>query len=426
MRIACVGGGPAGLYFALLMKQLNLGHDVTVFERNGADSTYGWGVTFGADLLDKLYSIDPLSAQEIYQAAFHLINQVVDVQGKEVQRASGDCFSIKRQRLLDIMAERARDLGVHVEFNREIMAPSQLPTADLIVACDGVNSRTRLEAGSFQTDVRISTNKYMWLGTAKVFESFMYAFVHTGCGWVWAYAYGVDAESSTFIVECSPETWTGLGFDTMPPHDALALLEKLFERQLDGHPLVGQSRDSGCVRWLNFRTITNRRWHDGRIVLAGDAAHTTHYSIGGGTKLAIEDVIALARNLQHHDTLEMALQSYETQRYTALLLPQGEARLSAQWFENISRYIDLEPYQFSTLLHWRQSAILPHITPRLYYQLLRATEKIAVLRELRRRVGPKAKAIYGRHNPADDSSAVALVSKVNENLCEYFSSAPTS
>ncbi len=410
-----MGGGPAGLYFALLMKLLDPGHDVTVFERNGAGSTDGWGVTFGADLLDKLYGSDPPSAQEIDQAAFRWVNHVVDVQGKQVQHASGDGYSIKRQRLLDIMAERARGLGVHVELDHEVMAPSQLPEADLIVACDGVNSRTRLGTGSFETDVRISTNKYMWLGTGKVFESFMYAFVHTGSGWVWAYAYGVDAESSTFIVECSPETWTGLGFDTMPLHDSLSVLEKLFERQLDGHPLVGQNRDSAGARWLNFRTVTNRRWHDGKIVLAGDAAHTTHYSIGWGTKLAIEDVITLAENLQHQDTLEMALQAYETRRQTALLAPQGAARLSAQWFENISRYIDLEPCQFSMLLHGRQSPILPHMAPRLYYQLLRATEEIAVLRELRRRVGPKAKAIYGRRNPANDSSAITVFSKINEN-----------
>jgi 2-polyprenyl-6-methoxyphenol hydroxylase-like FAD-dependent oxidoreductase len=410
-----VGGGPAGLYFALLMKLHDQRHDVRVFERNGTDSTYGWGVTFGADLLAKLHGSDPWSAREISQAAFHWVNQVVDVQGKQVQRASGDGYSIKRQRLLDIMAERATGLGVHVEFDHEVMAPSQLPAADLIVACDGVNSPTRLAAGSFQTDVRISTNKYMWLGTSKVFESFTYAFAPTGSGWVWAYAYGVDAESSTFIVECSPETWTGLGLDAMAPHDSRCLLEQLFERQLDGHPLVGQNRDSAHVRWLNFRTVTNRRWHDGKIVLAGDAAHTTHYSIGWGTKLAIEDVIALAGNLQHHDTLERALQCYQAQRSAALLAPQGEARCSARWFEDISRYIDLEPHQFSMLLHGRRSPVLPHVAPRLYCRLLRATEEITVLRELRRRVAPRAKAVYGRRNPADDSSAVRVVSRVNEN-----------
>jgi 2-polyprenyl-6-methoxyphenol hydroxylase-like FAD-dependent oxidoreductase len=410
-----VGGGPAGLYFALLMKLSDPGHDVTVFERNRADSTYGWGVTFGADLLKKLYGSDPVSAQEIDQAAFRWVNQVVDVQAKQVQRAGGDGYSIKRQRLLDIMAERARGLGVHVELDHEVVAPSQLPAADLVVACDGVNSRTRLEAGSFQTDVHISTNKYMWLGTARVFESFTYAFVPTGSGWVWAYAYGVDAQSSTFIVECSPETWTGLGFDTMPPQESLCVIKKLFEHQLDGHPLVGQNRDSANVRWLNFRTVTNRHWHDGKIVLAGDAAHTTHYSIGWGTKLAIEDAIALAENLNHQDTLEMALQSYEAQRRTALLPPQGEARLSAQWFENISRYIDLKPHQFAMLLHGRRSPILPHIPPQLYYQLLRATEEVAVLRELRRRVGPRAKALYDRRNPADEGSAITVASKANEN-----------
>ncbi|HEX2745586.1 MAG TPA: FAD-dependent monooxygenase [Streptosporangiaceae bacterium] len=409
-----MGGGPTGLYFALVMKLQDSGHDVTVFERNGTDSTYGWGVTFGADLLAKLYRSDPLSAREIDQAAFHWVNQVVDVQGKPIQRASGDGYSIKRQRFLDIMAERAKGLGVQVEFDHEVMAPPHLPEVDLIVACDGVNSRTRL-AASFQTDVRISANKYMWLGTSKVFESFMYAFVPTGSGWVWAYAYGVDAESSTFIVECSPETWTGLGLDTMPPRDSLCLLEKLFERQLDGHPLVGQNRGSADVQWLNFRTVTNQRWHDGKIVLAGDAAHTAHYSIGWGTKLAIEDVIALAENLQHHDTLERALQSYQAQRHAALLPPQGEARCSAQWFENLSRYIDLEPHQFSMLLHGRRSPILPHVPPRLYCRLLRATEEITVLRELRRRVSPRAKALYSRRNQANDSPAGTVVSKANEH-----------
>ena len=202
-------GRRAGLYFALLMKLQDPGHDVTVFERNGTNSTYGWGVTFGADLMAELYSNDPLSAREIGQAAFHWVNQVVDVEGKQVQRASGDGYSIKQQRLLDIMAERAKGLGVRLEFDYEVMAPSELLQADLIVACDGVNSRTRLAARSLQTHVRINTNKYLWLGTSKVFKSFMYAFVPTGSGWVWAYAYGVDTESSTFIVECSPKTWPG-------------------------------------------------------------------------------------------------------------------------------------------------------------------------------------------------------------------------
>ena len=408
MKIACVGGGPAGLYFALLMKLHDAGHDVTVFERNGADSTFGGGVTFGADLLEGFYRNDPVSARDIDRAAFRWIDQVVDVQGKQVQRARADGYSIKRQRLLDIMADRAAGLGVQIRLGHEVMASAQLPDADLIVACDGVNSRTRLEAGSFQTDVRISINKYMWLATGKVFDSFMYAFVHTRSGWVWAYAYGVDAESSTFIVECSPETWTGLGFDTMPPDDCLCLLEKLFERHLDGQKLAGQVRDGTDVRWLNFRTVTNQRWHDGNLVLTGDAAHTTHYSIGWGTKLAIEDVIALDENVQRHGTLQTALRSYETQRRAALLPPQADARLSAQWFENVSRYIDRNPHQFSMLLHGRRSPLLPYISPGLYYQLLRTTEDVTILRKLRKMVGPQAKALSSRRNPAAMPSSPSI------------------
>ncbi len=396
MRVACVGGGPAGLYFALLMKLREPGHDITIFERSVAGSTYGWGVVFGDDLLEKLYRSDPRSAREIDQAAVRWVNHVVDVQGERVPHAGSGGYSINRQRLLDILAGRARGLGVHIEFDREVMAPSQLPEVDLIVACDGVNSRTRLEAGRFQTDVRLGSNKYIWLGTDKVFESFTFPFVHTDSGWVWAHAYRIDAESSTFIVECSSETWTGLGFDTMPPQDGLSLLEKLFERHLDGHRLVGQVRGDVNVRWSNFRTVTNQRWYDGKTVLTGDAAHTTHFTIGSGTKLAIEDVIALAENLQHHGQLKLALQSYQRQRQAALLQPQSEARLSAQWFENVSRYIDLKPHQFSTLLHGRGSPLLPYLPPHLYYQLHQATEKVTVLRELRRRVGPKARAIYSR------------------------------
>ena len=399
MKIVCVGGGPAGLYFALVTKLRDPGHDVTVFERNEADSTYGRGVTFGRDLLDKLHACDPVSAGEIQKAAFRWVGQVVDIRDEQVQRADGDGYSIGRQRLLDIMAHRAAGLGVRIEFGHEVMASFQLPEADLIVACDGANSRTRLAAGKFLTDTHVSTNKYIWLGTDKAFDSFLYAFVHTDGGWVWAYGYGVDAASSTFIVECPPETWAGLGFDVTPPDESLRLLEKLFARQLGGHQLSGQIGNNMDVRWLNFHTITNQRWYDGKVVLAGDAAHTTHYSIGWGTKLAIEDVIALAENLEEHDTLEGALLSYETQRRAALLPPQNEARCSAQWFENISRYTGLEPQQFSLLLDGRRSPLLPHISPMLYYQILRASENVAILRKIRKKVGPRAKAIYSRRGP---------------------------
>ncbi len=205
--------------------------------------------------------------------------------------------TISRQRLLDILAGRAQNLGVRIESGQEVLTPSQLPKADLIVASDGVNSRIRLEAGGFQTGVRVGGNKYIWLGTDKVFASFTYAFVPTGSGWVWAYGYGVDAKSSTFIVECSPHTWAGLGFDTLAPQDCLFVLGKLFEHHLDDRELIGQAGRGANAGWLNFRTVTNGSWHNGNVVLMGDAAHTTHFTIGSGTTLAIEDAISLAGNL---------------------------------------------------------------------------------------------------------------------------------
>jgi 2-polyprenyl-6-methoxyphenol hydroxylase-like FAD-dependent oxidoreductase len=409
MRIACVGGGPAGLYFALLMKLREPGHDITVLERNTADSTQGWGVTLGRDLLEELHRCDPVSAQEIHQAAFSQFDQVVDIHGRQVLYPGGGGYGISRRRLLDILACRAQGLGVRVEFGHEVMPASQLPTADLIVACDGVNSRVRQEAGAFQADVRLGDNKYLWLGTSKVFESFTYAFVPTDSGWVWAYCYGIGGGQSTFIVECSSETWAGLGFGTLSPQDGLSVLEKLFEGHLDEHPLLGQVQPGPGAGWLNFRTVTSRRWYDGRIVLAGDAAHTTHYTTGSGTILAIEDAIALAGNLQRHPgDQKLALASYERQRKAALRRPQSDARFSARWFESISRYADLEAHEFSALLHGRQSPLLPHLPPRLYHRLHQVTEEVTVLGELRRRLGPKAKALYSRYKPGQPGSGSAI------------------
>jgi len=396
LRVACVGGGPAGLYFALLLKLREPWHDVTVFERSAPGVARGWGVVFWGDLLEKLYSTDPESAREIKQASFVWDKMVVDVQGEQLVHAGGRGYGMGRQRLLEILARRALAAGVHIEFNHEVTASSQLPECDLIVACDGVNSRIRNETKGFQTNVQLGENKYIWLGTDKIFKAFSFPFVHTDSGWIWAHAYGVGAESSTFIVECPAETWAGLGFDTMPHEDCLAALEKIFERSLDGYQLIGQTSGETNAQWLNFRTVTNKHWHDGKIVLAGDAAHTTHFAIGSGTRLAIEDAIALADNLQRHGEVKPALEAYERERRAVLAGPQIAARLSAQWYENVPRYIGLKPRQFATLMRRRRSPLLPHLPPRLAYWLYPTSRDIPALRSLRGWAGPGLIAAYNR------------------------------
>jgi 2-polyprenyl-6-methoxyphenol hydroxylase-like FAD-dependent oxidoreductase len=396
MRIACVGGGPAGLYFAILMKALDPAHDITVLERNPRGVTYGWGVVFWDDLLEQLQASDPVTAAEIGASSFRWNGQLLAVDSKPPVHVGGHGYGIGRQRLLDILVERATGLGVRVEFESTV-EDRELPEADLIVACDGVNSRLReLRREQFQTDVVVGRNKYIWLGTSRVFDAFTFAFVHTDAGWIWCHAYGFDGNTSTFIVECSPETWTGLGFDTLSEDDSIRLLEKLFERHLQGHPLKSKVRSQGPAPWLNFRTVTNEKWHADNIALTGDAAHTTHFTIGSGTRLALEDAISLAAGLQEETSLSAALERYEQERRAALLRTQSDARLSARWFESVPRYIELDPPQVFALLRERRSPLLPRVPPRMYYQLYRETQRNAVLLRLRTWAAPSVKAVYSR------------------------------
>ena len=392
MKIACIGGGPAGLYFALSMKLRDPRHDITVLERRKAGSSFGWGITFEPRLLQKLYRNDPESAREIEQAAFVWHEQFVSIRGERILYDGGrDMYNFNRPDMTRLLSARAQHLGVRIDYGHEVLSASQLPEADLILAADGANSRIRQANPNFGTDIRMSQDKYIWLGTDKIFDTFTFHFVQTSGGWLWAATYGVGSKFSTFVVQTSPETWTALGFDTMQASDSLATLEELFKDQLEGHRLMGQVGEVGNARWLNFRTVSNQRWHDDKVVLAGDSAHTTHFTIGQGTGLAIEDAIALAENVHRCDDLGLALESYEQQRRAEIRPAQSQARLSGQWFENLSRYIALEPRQFAVLLHARCSPLLPPLPPRLFYQLQRASQEVVIVRKLRKRHRPVVK-----------------------------------
>ncbi|MGI5290013.1 FAD-dependent monooxygenase [Nonomuraea polychroma] len=381
MKVGCVGGGPASLYFAVLMKRADPSHDITVYERYPEGATYGWGVTYWEELYNNLHAADPESARAIGADSVRWDTWVAHVHDRPpcLVEHWDSGFGVSRSRLLAILADRARSLGVRIEYEREITSEEQLTGADLIVAGDGVNSALRQRhAGRFGTKITVGRNVYLWLGTTK-FDSFTFAFADTPHGWIWCYGYRYSKERSTCVIECSPETWAGLGFDRANEADSLALLEKLFADILDGHPLIGQDNSGESARWLNFRTLTNERWHHRNLVLIGDAAHTTHYSVGAGTALAFGDAAFLVHALHAKPQLEPALEFYERERQAGILPTQKAARNSARWYESLPRYVKLPSEQLLALLAQRHSALLPHVPPRLYYRFDQALGQAAWL-----------------------------------------------
>ncbi len=352
MRITCVGGGPAGLYFAVLAKLADPAHEVTVLERNPAGVTYGWGVVFWDDLLDDLFRYDPVSARRISEAACRWDEYEVRATGKAVTHLAGYGFSLGRHRLIEILAARAAELGADIRWSDDVAG---LPAADLVVACDGAGSRLREEhAEHFGAEIENGRNKYIWLGTPHVFDTFTFGFERTAAGWIWFHAYPFSAEASTFIVECAPETWTALGLDRLDAEAGCARLREIFAAHLGGQPLTDHRAGSGGTGWLNFRRITNRRWDHGTVALMGDAAHTTHFAIGSGTKLAMQDAMALADTLAAGDDLAAGLERYEHRRKAALAPLQRAALASSKWFERMPDHADLPATQFSYALSNRR------------------------------------------------------------------------
>jgi 2-polyprenyl-6-methoxyphenol hydroxylase-like FAD-dependent oxidoreductase len=379
------------------MKLSDPASDVIVLERNKEGVTHGWGVTMEQGFLARLAELDAESAEEIEWRSVHWRNQAVSFSGgREAGRENGDAHAVSRQRCMDILASRARQLGVTIRYEHDVRGKSELPAADLIVAADGADSLIRGGRREFGTTVTEGRNKHIWLGTGKLFDSFNFFFEPTEAGWIWAYAYQHEPRASTFIVECDPRTWAGLGFDGCSPTRALGRLEEIFSGHLDGHRLWSQFADGADAPWRNFRTVSNRRWHHGNVVLVGDSAHTAHFSGGLGTTQAIADAIALAAQLRRVGyraagdgaaDLTAALAAYQRQRQAELRRHASEAKRSAGWLENVPRYADLSPRQFATALHARRSALLPRLPPRLFCGLHDVPRWLGMAGELRSLAG---------------------------------------
>ena len=351
MRIICLGGGPAGLYFAILIKAAHPTHEVTVIERNPAGDTFGWGVVFSDATLSNFSAADPETHAEILANFHHWDNIDISFRGQEFTSGGHGFCGIGRRKLLAIFQRRAAALGVKLLFETEIREPDAYAGYDLIVAADGVNSPTRQRyAEIFQPQIEVGKCRYIWLGTRKRLDAFTFDFVETEWGWFTLHAYRFDEETSTFIVECRGETWAAAGLDRADQAASIAFCEKLFARRLEGRPLLANTRHPRGSSWLQFNRILCRRWHHGNIVLIGDAAHTAHFSIGSGTKLAMEDAIALARCLGRDDDVETALTRYQEAREPEALKLQSAARNRMEWFENVARHARLEPLQFSYAL----------------------------------------------------------------------------
>ncbi|GAC1575854.1 MAG: bifunctional salicylyl-CoA 5-hydroxylase/oxidoreductase [Candidatus Elarobacter sp.] len=356
MRIVSIGGGPAGLFFSILMKAARPRADVVVLERNGPRDTFGWGVVFSDQTLGNIAAADPATYGRIVEGFVHWDDSDSHDRGRTI-RAGGQGFAgIARRRLLAILQERAAELGVDLRFATEA-DDTQFAGADVLLVADGANSPTRRKyAAAFGTTLEPRRNRYIWLGTHQRFDAFTFAFEETPHGWFQIHAYQFDARTGTVIVECREETWRAAGLETATAAESIAFCERLFARYLGGHGLMSNAKHLASP-WITFVQVDNARWFDGNRVLVGDAAHTAHFSIGSGTKLALEDAIGLARALQRNPDRTRAFEEYEAERRIEVLRLQNAARNSTEWFENVARYANLEPEQFAYSLLTRSQRL---------------------------------------------------------------------
>jgi anthraniloyl-CoA monooxygenase len=362
VKVATIGGGPAGLYLALLLKQSDPKHQVTVLERNQPDSTFGWGVVFSDQTLDNFRAADEPTYRAITENFAHWDDIDVHFKGTCITSGGHGFSGIARKKLLHILQQRAGEVGVELRFNTEVAELGSLKKlgfadADLIVAADGINSSIRRQlADKFQPDLDVRSAKFVWLGTDFKFDAFTFYFVQNEHGVFQAHCYRFDADTSTFIVECDPASWRAAGFDKLDNPGTVAACEKLFAPWLRGHRLMSNAAHMASP-WTNFVRVRNAKWFHENVVLIGDSAHSAHFSIGSGTKLAMEDAIALARILSREPDLPRALAAYQDERMTEALRLQNAARNSMEWFENVKRYVHLEPEQFTYSLLTRSQRV---------------------------------------------------------------------
>ncbi|MBL0890032.1 MAG: bifunctional salicylyl-CoA 5-hydroxylase/oxidoreductase [Gemmatimonadaceae bacterium] len=369
MRIVCIGGGPAGLYFALLMKRLDPRHHITVVERNRPYDTFGWGVVFSDATMDTMRRWDRETADAIEAAFAHWDDIELRFKGRRIRSGGHGFVGIGRKHLLNLLQSRCEALGVELRFEQEVDSDLDFPDADLIIASDGINSKIRTAyAEVFRPDIVVRPNRFIWLGTPRRFEAFTFDFRRTEHGWFQAHIYQFDANTSTCIVECPEPVWRAHGLDEADQDASVAFCEQLFAETLDGAPLLTNSRHLRGSAWLNFQRVVCEQWwlrnaNGSHVVLMGDAVHTAHFAIGSGTKLALEDAVELVRQFQRHGDkptqLPTVLAAFQEARRIETLRIQNAAWNAMEWFEVCgARYCDqLEPEQFMYSLLTRSQRI---------------------------------------------------------------------
>ena len=357
MKIVCIGGGPAGLYFALLMKKLGPHHDITVVERNKPYDTFGWGVVFSDQTMEHMRQWDGETADEIQQAFNHWDDIELHFKNRVIRSGGHGFVGIGRKKLLNILQARCERLGVRLVFEQDADSDLDYPDADLIIASDGINSKVRQRTPEvFQPDIVTRPNRYIWLGTHKLYDAFTFLFEKTEHGWFQAHIYKFDENTSTFIVECPEKVWLAHGLDQADPQQSIAFCEQLFADNLKGEKLMTNARHLRGSAWLNFQRVKCAQWShfngNSHVVLMGDAVHTAHFAIGSGTKLALEDAIELVRQFQalgdDKQHIPQVLRQYQTVREIDVIRLQNAAWNAMEWFEACGeRYCDqLAPEQF--------------------------------------------------------------------------------